>query len=247
MNILIIEDEEAATRRLRKMLQQMDEGITVVDELDSVEAAANWLKTNAAPDLILLDIHLADGSGFELFRQVDVRAPVVFTTAFDKYAIEAFKVNAVDYLLKPIKPAELEQAIAKSRRSRSANPDYSRLLSALAPKPEKRFLVKVGKQIKVLETGDIAYFFTAHKITYAVTRSGKRVPLDESLESIEATVDEKAFFRINRQFIVGFEAIKNMYAYSKSRVKIELHPPCELDAIVSTERSPHFKKWLVGE
>ncbi len=249
MKILIIEDEDAAARRLQKMVKEITPESEVVGQLDSVEAVLNWLQDNELPELIFMDIHLADGSSFEIFNHVQIEKPVIFTTAYDQYAIQAFKVNAIDYLLKPIKRQELEQAIEKYKKWRGgARMDYARLARALQGEQfNRRFLIRIGQSIRVVEMKEAAYFYTESKITFVVTKEGKRYPLDYSLEKLEEMADPQVFFRINRQFIVNIDAIKEMYAYSKSRVKLELLPPCDLDTVVSTERSPYFKKWLVGE
>ncbi|MCB0582973.1 MAG: response regulator transcription factor [Phaeodactylibacter sp.] len=249
MRILIIEDEDAAARRLQKLVKEIIPEAVMEDPLDSVEMVLNWMAKNEMPDLIFMDIHLADGSSFEVFNHVEVEKPVIFTTAYDQYAIQAFKVNAIDYLLKPIKRPELEQAIEKYRKwSGGGQVDYAQLARALQGEQfNRRFLIRIGQSIRVVEMKEAAYFYTESKITFVVTREGKRYPLDYSLEKLEEMADPQSFFRINRQFIVNIDAIREMYAYSKSRVKVELKPECELETIVSTERSPHFKKWLVGD
>ena len=249
MKTLIIEDEAAAIRRLTKLIQEIDANIEVVADLDSIETSLNWLENNPMPDLVFMDIHLADGSSFEIFNHAQIVKPIIFTTAYDQYAIQAFRVNAIDYLLKPIKKAELEQAIKKYQNLQQPKGfDYQKLANAVnRDEYNKRFLIRFGQQIRVVEFRDAAYFYTQDKITFVVTKERKRYPLDHSLEKLEEMADPRSFFRINRQFIVNIEAIKEMYAYSKSRVKIDLQPPCELETVVSTDRSPVFKKWLVGE
>lgn len=249
MKVLIIEDEAAATRRLQKLIREYDPKIQIVESLDSVTSSINWLTSNEHPDLIFMDIQLADGNSFEIFKFVNIIKPVVFITAFDQYAVQAFKVNALDYLLKPIKSHELVRAIEKYQKLQTGNEFNYEEFAKLMRKdvPERRFLIKFGQQIKVVEMNEAAYFYTRDKITFIVTKKGKRFPLDHSLEKLEELLDGSKYFRINRQFIVGIEAINEMYAYSKSRVKVMLTPPCEEDTIVSTERSPYFKKWLTGE
>jgi two-component system LytT family response regulator len=249
MKTLIIEDEAAAVRRLSKLILDIDSSIEIMDDLDSIEQCLDWFRNNPLPDLIFMDIHLADGASFEVFNHFDIPKPIIFTTAYNEYAIQAFKVNAIDYLLKPIKKAELEAAIDKYRKlSKPQEFDY-RALAKEMNKDEynKRFLIRFGQQIRVVEMRDCAYFYTQDKVTFLVNKKGKRYPIDYSLEKIEEMANPRVFFRINRQFIINIEAINEMYTYSKSRVKIDLKPPCELDTIVSTERSPNFKKWLVGE
>jgi two-component system LytT family response regulator len=249
MKILIIEDEAAAARRLKKLLLEVNPKIEIIGHTDSIESTLNWLHINTMPDIFLMDIHLADGSSFEIFNHVQIPKPVIFTTAFDQYAIQAFKVNAVDYLLKPIKKLQLEQALERyQQRVANKEVNYKALARAIRNNDDrKRFLIKIGQQLKIISIKDAAYFYTKDKVTFLITFEGKRFPIDHSLEKVEEMTDPNQFFRINRQFILNIEAIKQMHAYSKSRVKIELQPPCEIDTIVSTERSPHFKKWLLGE
>lgn len=250
MNVLIIEDEAAAARRLEKMVLALAPQAQVLDKLDSIEASLNWLEQHKLPDLIFMDIHLADGSSFEIFNHTAIHCPIIFTTAYDQYAIQAFRVNAVDYLLKPIKREELRVALHKfdqqSRQQGAFN--YQRLAESIKEDPyNRRFLIRIGQNIKVVDANNAAYFYTEDKITFVVTQDGKRYPLDHSLEKLEEMLDPRRFFRVNRQVILGLEAIREMYAYSKSRVKVELEPPADMDIIVSTERSPYFKKWLTGE
>ncbi|MEK7256076.1 MAG: LytTR family DNA-binding domain-containing protein [Bacteroidota bacterium] len=250
MKVLIIEDEPAAARRLAKLVHEIDEQTEVVDSLDSVDSAVHWFEQNKLPDLIFLDIHLADGSSFEIFNRVHVEKPIIFTTAYDQYAIQAFKVQAIDYLLKPIKKEELHQAIQKYKKwsKPGGNVNFDDLAKALHLDGQtKRFLIRFGQTIRVVELGDVAFFYTQDKITFLTTKEGKRYPIDYSLEKVEDLMDNGKFFRINRQFIVNVDAIKEMHAYSKSRVKLMLNPNCDMDTVVSTERSPVFKKWLVGE
>jgi two-component system LytT family response regulator len=253
MKVLIVEDEHAAARRLEKLLADIDPEITVLDRLDSIESTVIWLQNNPSPDLIFLDIHLADGSSFDIFEHVQVECPVIFITAFDEYALQAFRVNAVDYLLKPIKSTELSDALDRFKRLYQPQaPNYDALLDTLRRQGGqnylRRMLIRFGSSIKLVDMNDAAYFYTKDKITFLVTRSnGKRFPVDYPLDKLENMLDPTTFFRINRQFIVNVVAIKEMHTYSKSRVKVDLDPPCDQETIVSTERSADFKKWLVGE
>ena len=251
MRIAIIEDEAAAVRRLLKMLKGLVPNLQIVEETDSIETAVSWLQTGPAVDLIFLDIQLADGLSFEIFRRVEVLQPVIFTTAYDQHAIEAFQVNAIDYLLKPVKFDALKQALEKFQKLRSLpDIDYEALSKALLQRHEqrrKRFLVKLGQQFKVVDLRNVAYFYTQNKITFLVNKDGKRYPIEQSLEKLFEDLDKKCYFRINRQFIIHIEAIAAMHTFSKSRVKIDLEPPCELETVVSVERSAGFKRWLVGE
>ena len=249
MKAILIEDEATAVRRLKKLLLEIDPQLEIIGTADSIEASVQLLRARPDYDLVFMDIHLADGSSFEIFNQVNIIKPLVFITAYDEYAVNAFKVNALDYILKPVKKAELEKAYQKVTQTHLSNSiDYQKLAEAVKQSNyKKRFLVRLGQQMKVVELQDAAYFFTREKITFLITHQGKRYPLEFSLDKLEAMLDARSFFRINRQFIVSLSAIQEMLAYSKSRVKLQLQPPCDLETIVSTERSPHFKKWLVGE
>ena len=249
MNVLLIEDEEAAARRLTKMVQEALPGANILECLDSIEQSLNWLINNPPPDLILMDIHLADGSSFEIFQHIKIQSPVVFITAFDQYALQAFKVNAVDYLLKPVKREELDQALERIGRWKKMEGmgSYDRLAKTMQQGGwNKRFLIRLGQNFRVVELKEAAYFYTQNKITFLISHNGKRFPLEYSMEKLEEMLPLEQFFRINRQFIIGLESIKDMYSVSKSRVKLRLEPSTDLDTIVSTERSPHFKKWLTG-
>lgn len=251
MNILIIEDELASAQRLIKMVQSILPQATILEILASVESSLIWLENNPQPDLIITDIHLADGQSFEIFQHIEVKSPVIFTTAYDQYAIKAFEVNAIDYLLKPIKQEELEKAIRKYERITQTKPiNYQELINQLPvemrPKSQ-RLLIRIGNNFKVVDFENIAYFYTQEKISFAITFDGKRYPLDHPLEKLQEMVNPKYFFRINRQFIIHIKSIKDMVAYSKSRIKLQLEPNSNMEIIVSTERSPEFKKWLIGE
>ncbi len=250
MRILIIEDEERAAKRLAKLITELDNSIEVLAQLDSVESVVEWYTFNDVPELLFMDIHLADGSAFEIFNQIKISQPIIFTTAYDEYAIQAFKVNAIDYLLKPIKKEEVKTAIEKYKSSQSQNnfnyEDLAKHLQNREAKKLKRFLIRVGQTLKTVEVNDVAYFYTEDKITFLISNEGKRYPIDYSLEKLEEELDNEIFFRINRQFIVRVSAITKMVTVSKSRVKLYLEP-CSAETIVSTERSGKFKKWLVGE
>lgn len=250
--VLIIEDEEAASQRLQKLVTEALPKANVLPPVPSIRSAIDWFSNNAAPDLIFLDVHLADGQSFEIFKKVKVTSPVIFTTAYDQYALEAFKVNSIDYLLKPIKKEELKRAVNKFLNFSvpgQADIDFQKLLSSLQLQPlnyKQRFVVRYGEHIKTIETFDSAYFYTENKANFLVTKDNKRFAIDHNLDQLEELLDPKKFFRINRQFIIGFHAITEMFTYSKSRVLIKLNPPSKLDTIVSSERSASFKSWLDG-
>ena len=255
MRVLIIEDELSASKRLKKMIQEIDPAVEFLAELESVEASVKWLSGGKEVDLIFMDIHLADGSSFEIFREIQVETPVIFTTAYDEYAIEAFKVNSVDYLLKPIKKQKLAQSIQKfSKLHRSGEQatqiNIEQLLSTMnhsASEFQKRILIKYGQHLKAIEISESAYFYVESRITFMKTHQGKNYPVDYNLDQLEEILNPNQFFRINRKFIINIDAIGQMYTYSKSRVKIELIPPTDSETIVSSERSSRFKKWLMGK
>lgn len=253
MKVLIVEDEPATARRMQKLLNETDKAIEVLQITDSIESTTAWLRGNPAPDLIFMDIELADGESFEIFKEVEVLSPVVFTTAYDKYAIEAFKVNSIDYLLKPVEKEAVEKAMKKFRKlNESTAPaiDYAKL-AAIIQQPvrldvPKRMLVRYGDHIKAVEYSEIAYFYTIEKQVFCTTFSGDNYPADHSLDKLNDILDPEKFFRINRSFIVNYSAIGNMVSWSKSRIKLSLKPPTTLDTVTSTDRSGDFKKWLTG-
>jgi len=251
MKLLIIEDEPASAQRLKKLAEEIEPGITVLEILDSISASVDWFRTHTEPDLILSDIHLADGLSFEIFKEVQIACPVIFTTAFDQYAIQAFKHNSIDYLLKPIKRTELAEALRKFRKLQPSAPGFDlSMLSAMLGKQEKEYLkrivIRLGQQIKVVEVKDLAYFYIDEKIVFGVSFNKDRYPMDLSLDQFEKQLDPERFFRINRAFIISLEAIDTMITYSKARIKIKLKPPCEVESITSTERSAEFREWLRG-
>ncbi len=249
MRILIIEDEAAAVRRLRKLLVQCDPSAEVVADIPTVAGAVEWFTANEAPDLAFFDVRLADGDSFEIFRRVEVPCPVVFTTAYDEHALKAFRVNALDYLLKPVKEDELAHALERAKRLGVVRDHRAVDLATPSEVPAtmaRRFLIRYGEHFKVVEPEDIAYIHSLLKNTFLRTREGRDLPMDESLDRLEKQLDPAKFIRLNRQLIVHLHSIKELLAYSKSRVKVVLDPPYDDDAIVSSERSAAFKRWLAG-
>ncbi len=254
MKIFLIEDEPLALTRLKQLLLETNKSIDIVGDADSVETALIWLQGNDTPDAIFTDVQLADGTCFDLFAKYNPKCPVVFITAYNHYAVEAFKVNAQDYLLKPLKKDELEKAIEKIGRHITpilSNLDYTKLAQAIIQEEQKfdrRYLIRYGEQVRTVNSDEIAYIYTTHKAIFLVLFTGKEYPMDKTMDNLEKELDPKKFFRINRQFIVNLKSIGNMHVVSKSRVQIDLNPPYkEDDVIVSTEKSPHFKEWLGGE
>lgn len=252
MKVLIIEDEMLAAERLTKMIKEVLPDAQILDTLVSIKSSVDWLSTHAAPDVIMMDIHLSDGPSFEIFNQIKVLAPVIFTTAYDQHALEAFKVNSIDYLLKPIKKEELVNAFEKLRMLSGINIQrIESLMSSLSGKAsqrdfQKRIVIRYGDTIKMVEVNEVAYFYTEDKINYLCTAGNLRYPIDYNLDELENLLNPEEFFRINRQFIINIHSIEKMLAWSKSRVKVILKPPTTEDTIVSTERSPFFKGWLTG-
>lgn len=252
MRVLIIEDEAPAFRRLQKLLEEIQPDIEIIEVLDSVEESMRWFSTNHAPDLIFMDIQLSDGLSFEIFEQVKITQPVIFTTAFDEYMLKAFKVNSIDYLLKPIKIEELAQSMAKFKEMKAAfgqqnNPDLNTLISQIKMDDRKyktRFLVKTGDKLISVETSSIAYFQMRHGVVHLVTLDDKKYLMDQPLDELTQQLDPERFFRANRQFLIHFPAIKTVHKYHKGKLLVELNLTTSEPLTVSTEKATTFKEWL---
>ncbi|GAB2813928.1 LytR/AlgR family response regulator transcription factor [Ferruginibacter profundus] len=250
MQILILEDEEQALKRLQKIILEVVPDAVLIGATPSVEETISWFEHNTMPDLIFMDIQLADGNSLQLFNKIKISCPVIFTTAHENYALEAFKVNSVDYLLKPIDKTDVKRAIDKLRllqSSRSFVADYAEILKTIQPPSKKykdRFIIKIGDTIKSLSIGDIAYFYTENKSNFVCTNDGKRYPMDFNLDQTEQLLNPKNFFRINRQFIIGHHAIEEMKAHTRSRIIVRLNPPSRLDTVVAIDRAQDFRSWL---
>ena len=254
MRILIVEDEPLAAAQLAAHLSALKPDAEIVQVCDTVKSAVEWLQNNEAPDLSFFDIQLGDGLSFEIFEQVDFRQPVIFVTAYNQYAIQAFKVNSIDYLLKPVERSELEKALQKfedlnvGERSPLTPQFMQEIIASLQKKKYKeRFLVKVGAHLRVVEVEDILYFYSFQKGTYARLTDGKDYLLDQSLEMLEELVDPAEYFRINRKFLVSLKCIKDVVAYSNSRLKLKVEHPVDEDLLVAREKVKAFKSWLGGE
>ncbi len=248
MKVLIVEDEAAAVARMRSMLAAIDPAIVVLAALPTVQATVEWIAAGGKPDLAFLDVRLADGDSFAIFETVEMPCPVVFTTAYDAYALNAFRVHALDYLLKPVRRADLAGAIDRARQGGVLR-DHRPLAAAGTagePLPVKRFLIRYGDRFKVVEPPDIAYVHSLEKNTFIRTREGRDLPLEESLDRLEKQLDPGRFTRLNRRLIVQIDSIREIVAYSKSRVKVLLDPDYGADAVVSSERAAAFKRWLAG-
>lgn len=250
IKVIIIEDEKPSARRLQRLLS--DIGIEAKALLHSVEEAVAWFGSNEHPDLILLDIQLSDGLSFEIFEQVKVNSAIIFTTAYDEYALKAFKLNSIDYLLKPIDDEELESAIKKFETNRPDRHDLmvdindikKLLVNPLDKNYKKRFTIKIGQHLRMVATEDIECFYSHQKASYIYTQERKNYLMDFSLEQMEGELDPLKFFRVNRKFIVNINAIKDIISYTNSRLQIKLNNFSELDIIVSREKVKEFKKWL---
>lgn len=220
--------------------------------LHSVSEAVDWFETNEHPDLILLDIQLSDGLSFEIFEQVEVNSAIIFTTAYDEYALKAFKLNSIDYLLKPIDDEELQTAIDKFRVNRpeknnilvDINKIKELLINPLDKQFKRRFTFKIGQHLRVVEASNVICFYSDHKATYCHTIDKKNYLMDDSLEHVEALLDPKKFYRVNRKFIIHLDAIADIISYTNSRLQVKLHGFTELEVIVSRERVKDFKNWL---
>ncbi|WP_339873303.1 LytTR family DNA-binding domain-containing protein [Olleya marilimosa] len=250
MKVIIIEDEKPSARRLKRMLESID--ITTETMLHSVEESIQWFNTNAHPDLIFLDIQLSDGLSFEIFDQVEVKSAIIFTTAYDEYALQAFKLNSIDYLLKPIDEEDLETAVAKykTRLPQKTNialdfEDIKKLLvNPIDRVYKKRFSVKVGQHLKLVNIDDVECFYSENKGTYLYTTEGRNYLLDTTLEALENELEPETFFRINRKFYININAIKDIISYTNSRLQIKLNNFNEDEVIVARERVKDFKNWL---
>jgi two-component system response regulator LytT len=246
---LIVEDEEPAAARLEKLLREVEPGIQILDIVDSVQTAVEWFGNHDPPDLLMLDIQLADGLSFDIFRQVRVDSFVIFTTAYDEYAIQAFELNSIDYLLKPVDRARLQNSLRKYHRLSGGKQevDITALMETLEQRKanfKKRFAVNAGNKIISVETRSAAYFYSMEKSTYLCTHDHRHFAIDFSLEHLEQILDPELFFRINRRVIIGFSAIERIHVLSKSRIKLETIPPSDQDMLVSTARTHAFRQWL---
>lgn len=250
MNVLIIEDEKPAARLLQRKLQKL--GLEAGTMLHSVEESIEWFQNNPHPELIFLDIQLSDGLSFEIFESIPIQSAVIFTTAYDEYALRAFKLNSIDYLLKPIDEDDLETAVNKYRgrqpQAQSLSLDFDQIKRMLANPAEKsykkRFTVKMGQHLKMINIEDAECFYSENKGTYIHTVDGRDYLLENTLEQLENELDPMKFFRVSRKFIVSINAIKDIVVYTNSRLKIILPTYKDDEVIVSRERVNDFRSWL---
>lgn len=251
MNLLIIEDEITAANRLQKMIGDLDDTLEVKEVIDSIIGAVNYLSPTPNLDLIFMDVQLADGLCFDIFEQVEVDCPIIFTTAYDEYALQAFKVNSVDYLLKPISKQELSKSLEKfkkiTERFSNQNAELKALMASFAqqmPTYKYRFLAKIPTGYASIETDNIAYFYSEDKLSFCITNKGKRHILDYSLEEINKSLPPKDFIKISRNFIVSHKSIKGIHNHFNSRLKLDLKPDCEKEVFVSRSHLQSFKQWI---
>lgn len=250
MQVIIIEDEKYAAELLKSLINKYDEKIEILAVLESVKKSVRWLTDHQHPDLIFMDIQLADGLSFDIFEKTVVDCPVIFTTAFNEYAIKAFKVNSIDYLLKPIDLDELSSAINKFKKSvtkvapESHQEIFDKVIQMITHNYKQRFAIKVGEHIKSFSIDDILYFYSLEKATFLHTVDDRNYVIDYSIEQIENLVDPNKFFRINRKYLVSMESFDDIIAYSNSRLKLELKHSDDYDVIVAREKVKQFKKWL---
>ncbi len=250
MEVIIIEDEKPAARRLQRMLGKL--GVEVKTLLHSVQEAVGWLSQNKHPDLMMLDIQLSDGISFEIFEAIEVKSAIIFTTAYDEYALRAFKLNSIDYLLKPIDEVELQQAISKYQQNTQQNTAIhfnvnqikELLQNPLDKNYKKRFTIKIGQHLKMISINEIECFYSENKATYIASSNGRIYLLDQSLEVLEDQLDPTQFFRVSRKYLVQINAIKDIITYTNSRLQLKLHHFKGEEIIVSREKVKDFKNWL---
>ncbi|MBN1339935.1 MAG: response regulator transcription factor [Bacteroidales bacterium] len=253
MKVLIIEDEPFAQKELIRLLRAGGRPVEVVATLDSVEDSVEWFASGNEADLVFMDIQLSDGLSFEIFSQTEVKPPVIFTTAYDEYALKAFKVNSIDYLLKPVDEEELRAALAKFDRIISSREKAVQYLSEVQlqeiiglyrPAYKSRLVVRLGDKIRHIDAENIAYFFSEDKVTFLMTTEKKKYIMNYSLEQIESFMNPATFFRLNRKYIASIRAIEGIDKYFNSRLRIDLKPPVEEDVLVSRVKVNDFLNWL---
>ena len=254
LKILIIEDEENAAKRLISLIKKIDENITVLSIIDSVEDAIKWFENNKNADLVFLDIQLSDGLSFNIFEKVEVNTPIIFTTAYDEFALKAFELNSIDYLLKPIDNEKLKQSIIKFKKisknhtKNELNFDAQKLLEALKSQKKKtktRFLVNKRDNLIVIDINEIAYFYTEDKAVFIVTLDSNKYLINNTLDNLEKEIEENLFYRINRQFFVSVKSILKITNHFNYKLKLELQPKIlNTEIIISKSKTKDFKNWL---
>ena len=248
MRVLVIEDETAAATNLKTLLREIDPEMDILGVIDTVTETVEWIRTGPLPDLMFMDIHLADGQAFRIFEQTDITCPIVFTTAYDRYALDAFKVNSIDYILKPIKRDDLERALDKFRRfSGNETAEYVEYTNRFIANRARSFLIPFRDKLVPISPEQIAYFYTSHEKVSVTTFDDKTFPMDRSLDTLMTRLSEDDFFRANRQFIVSRQAIRDMSVWFGSRLSLNLCLRTPERIVISKARVPEFKRWFVGE
>lgn len=248
MRVVIVEDERFASEKLIQLLREIEPEIEIIQVLESVEESANWLTKNAAPDLIFMDIQLDDGISFEIFDVVKIDTPIIFTTAFDEYAIRAFKVNSIDYLLKPIDKLALKTALEKFKRIHTEKQNFtekvSKAIEQISAKHKSRFFLKIGSRFQSIQVSEICCFFVEERSTFLKTKKGKTYDLDFSLEQLQKIINPDIFFRMNRNYLVNINCIAEINTYSTNRLKVKLDSNIDGGIIVSRDKVGEFKRWM---
>ena len=248
MTAVIIEDEDIASRRLRNLIEELAPNCEILAQISSVESGHKWFKNNDLPDLIFLDIQLNDGYGFDIIDQLENHPPIIFTTAYNEYAIRGFKYNGLDYLLKPIDKRELQKALQKYtktiEKSNNRLTDIEAIRHLFKKEYKRRFMVKVGNQFSTFNVVDIAYFMADNGVIFLLNKKGRKFPIEYTIDQLEEILNPIHFFRINRKYMVSVEAVKEIHSYFNSRLLIKVIPNQEEQIIVSRERTTNFKKWL---
>lgn len=249
MKVVIFEDELHNAERLTQLLKKADPAVDVIAVLASVTDGLKWInQPNNKADLMMMDIQLSDGDCFELFKRTQINTPIIFTTAYDNFALQAFKVNSVDYLMKPIDLNELRNALKKFEQTRPVERgwDITKLAEEFQRRDSMRFIGRLNNQLIYVKAKDIAFLQYMRGITYAITHKNEKLPLDYSLDQIEKMLDKNLFFRINRQFIINIDAIQKINTYYNSRLILQLNPHVDTDVVISREKVTEFKNWLQG-
>lgn len=249
MKILIVEDENINANRLKRLLEELEPDCEILDVIDTVAGTILWFQSNPEPDLITMDIRLADGISFSIFEEIKINCPIIFTTAYDEYAVKAFKVNSIDYLMKPIEKSELQYALEKFKKlPKTTNEpiDIANIIKQFINKPafRLRFLVSYRDGYKSVDVADIDFIYSEFKITNLFLKTGVIVPIPQTMEELELELDPEIFFRANRQFFIRAESIKSISNYFNAKLKIVLNADSEKEVIISREKAPFFKQWM---
>ncbi len=252
MEVLIIEDEQLGAEKLIRLLKAIDNSIDIVGNTRSIKSSVEWLMENKHPDIVLMDIELTDGQSFEIFNHVNIKSMVIFTTSYDEYALQAFKVNSVDYLLKPIKKEELKNALDKyqawQQKFSAPSIDITHLINELKQQQGKtfrsRFLVKQGQKLVSVETSDIAYLYAEGRLSYFICRDRQKFVLDYTIEELEQMLDPQQFYRANRAFLIHIKAVAQIHNFFNGKLKLDLQPATDKEVLISREKATEFKEWM---